>query len=351
MKKIYKYIITIVLLLIGFNFDVKANTAGTFQPNYIDATFTYNGVSYGYSSYVSSTKWGNLTFEGFRANIPAGQERNGFEVTINNAPTGRQSVAFIIGISTTSNLGVEGTPFNYTISYNSIPCQTSNNTPAYYNSENNTSMSFYGVVCPLWDYTTTPYLTILQNAQNATGGVSINGVYINKYVHYDLASEVSTSTIEGELSAISSSISSLDSSIDSASSNITNAQEKTTEAVEDVNDTLKDSSIDSSQASDFFEDFDDNDHGLSGVVTAPLNFIRNLSSATCSPITLNIPFVNTSFNLPCFSSIYSQHFSTLFQTYRIITFGIVAYWVCIKIFGLVKGFRNPDDDRVEVLDL
>lgn len=130
-----------------------------------------------------------------------------------------------------------------------------------------------------------------------------------------------------------------------------NAINDNTQAVNDLNNTISDSNVSGNGADDFFNNFQDNDHGLSSVVTAPLNFIRSLASSSCSSISLTIPYVDTQFNLPCMSTIYRQNFGSLFTLYQTITFGIVAYYVCIKIYGIVKGFKNPDNDRIEVLEL
>lgn len=137
----------------------------------------------------------------------------------------------------------------------------------------------------------------------------------------------------------------------SAIEDTTSAVEDNTQAINDVNDSINDSTIDSSSASGFFNNFQDNNHGLSSIITAPLNFIRNLANSTCSPISLTIPFVNQSFNFPCMSTIYRQNFNSLFTLYQTIIFGIVAYYVCVRIYTLVKGFKNPDDDRIEVVEL
>lgn len=130
-----------------------------------------------------------------------------------------------------------------------------------------------------------------------------------------------------------------------------NAINNNTQAVDDLNDTISDSDVSGNGADDFFNNFQNNDHGLSSIITAPLSFIQNLASSSCSSIALTIPFVNKSFNLPCMSTIYSTNFGSLFSIYRTITFGIVAYYVCVRIFSLVKGFKDPQDDRIEVVDL
>lgn len=112
-----------------------------------------------------------------------------------------------------------------------------------------------------------------------------------------------------------------------------------------------DTSNSQEQANSFFEGFESDDYGLSDIITMPLDLIKGLTSNTCVALNLTLPFVNKSFELPCMSEIYSSYFGDLFSLYQLVTFGFVAYWVVVKIFALVKGFKDPDDDKVEVLDL
>lgn len=131
---------------------------------------------------------------------------------------------------------------------------------------------------------------------------------------------------------------------------IINSQNNTTNAVNDVNDTLNDDNVSSSTGSSFFNDFQSDSHGLSGIVTAPLRLIQSLSSSTCSSLVLPLPFVSENATLPCMSIIYNQ-FPTFYSLWQLITTGLIAYWVLIKIFGHVKGMQNPTDDRIEVFNL
>lgn len=124
--------------------------------------------------------------------------------------------------------------------------------------------------------------------------------------------------------------------------------------IEDTNKTLKDSDTSeaSGEAESFFSGFTTDTHGLTSIITAPLTLIGNITSSTCSPLALEVPFLDgQTLNLPCMSSIYRKHFGSFLDIYQIFTFGIVAYWVCVKIFNLVKDFKNPDHDEVEVMDL
>lgn len=120
-----------------------------------------------------------------------------------------------------------------------------------------------------------------------------------------------------------------------------------------ITDTLTDDNVDgaNSDANNFFSGFTTETYGLTGVITAPLNVIQSITSKTCSPLVLPLPFVNQNLTLPCMGEIYSQYFGDFLTIYQTITFGIVAYWVVVRIFNLVKDFKNPDHDEIEVLDL
>ena len=128
-----------------------------------------------------------------------------------------------------------------------------------------------------------------------------------------------------------------------------NAMNKNTTAVNDQTNTIKDSNVDIDGS--FFSGFDNNTHGLTGIVTAPLQLIGSITSSKCTPLGLPIPFVNQTVELPCMSTIYTKYFGEFFSLYQTITFGMISYWVCVNIMFMVKGFKDPDSDRIEVLDL
>lgn len=132
-----------------------------------------------------------------------------------------------------------------------------------------------------------------------------------------------------------------------------NRIDSTNDKLNDLNDNLTDSDTTGAtdSASDFFSGFTSNTFGLTSIITSPLNLIKSLTSKSCTPLNLTIPFVNKPLQLPCMSSIYSEHFSSFLTIYQTITFGITSYWICIRIFALVKDFKNPDRDEIEVMDL
>lgn len=120
-----------------------------------------------------------------------------------------------------------------------------------------------------------------------------------------------------------------------------------------VTDTITDDNVDgaNSEASNFFSGFTTNTYGLTSIITAPLTLIQSLTSTTCSDLVLPLPFVNQNLTLPCMYTIYSQNFGSFLTLYQTITYGIVAYWVIVRIFNLVKDFKNPDHDEIEVMEL
>lgn len=130
-------------------------------------------------------------------------------------------------------------------------------------------------------------------------------------------------------------------------------QKKQLEEQKKTNETLKDDNIDKAQdsAAGFFNDFTTDTHGLTAVITAPLSLIESITSSACSPLVIPLPYVHKDLTLPCMSNIYSNYFGSFLSIYQSITFGIVAYWVLVRIFNLVKDFKNPDHDEIEVLDL
>ncbi len=130
-------------------------------------------------------------------------------------------------------------------------------------------------------------------------------------------------------------------------------QKKTNEKLDKIDDTINstDTTGASSSANSFFDNFQDNDYGLSDIITMPLTLIKTLTNSTCVSLKLTVPFVNKTLELPCMSSIYQKYFGSFFTLYQTVTFGFVAYWVAVKIYALVKGFKDPDDDKIEVVDL
>ena len=107
-----------------------------------------------------------------------------------------------------------------------------------------------------------------------------------------------------------------------------------------------------SEYSNFFSNFTTQDNGgISSIITAPLTAISSLSSARCNLLELPLPYINSSITLPCMTPIYREYFGAAFSIYQTIIFGAVAYRIVLSLFMMIKGFKNPDDDKIEVVDL
>jgi hypothetical protein len=143
------------------------------------------------------------------------------------------------------------------------------------------------------------------------------------------------------------------STITTADDEIINQQKITNEKLDSVNDNItnSDSSGAAGDAGSFFSGFQTNTHGLTGIITAPLNLIQSITNQSCSPVSIPLPFVNKNLELPCMSTIYQQTFGGFLTLYQTITTGVISYWVVVRIFALVKDFKNPEHDEIEVMEL
>ena len=90
---------------------------------------------------------------------------------------------------------------------------------------------------------------------------------------------------------------------------------------------------------------------LTNIIMLPLTLFMDLSTSTCTPIRLTVPFVNTTFDLPCMSGIYNTYFNTFLTIFSTVICTITCYWISIKSFRLIKELLDCDNDRIEVLDL
>ena len=49
--------------------------------------------------------------------------------------------------------------------------------------------------------------------------------------------------------------------------------------------------------------------------------------------------------------LYSSTFGQLFTLYQTITTGLVAYFIGLAYFNKIKQLKDPDNDKIEVVDL
>lgn len=126
-------------------------------------------------------------------------------------------------------------------------------------------------------------------------------------------------------------------------------QQVCTSKIDDVTNSITNDDVDDNTG--FFTNFQNNDHGLSSIITLPLSTIQSLANTSCVALNLPIPFTNDSIDLPCMSQIYDSYAHDIFVLWQVVSFGLISYYICLDIFKLVKGFKDPNEDKVEVLDL
>lgn len=135
--------------------------------------------------------------------------------------------------------------------------------------------------------------------------------------------------------------------------NTTNAINKTNDTINKTNDTIKDDNVDSSsnQGSSFFNDFNSGDEGsLTDIVSLPLEYVQHLND-TCKPFTIPTGKLGN-ISIPCLSSIWSStSFAGIINTASLIINGIICYKLLSSLFLFFKQLKDPDDDKVEVMNL
>lgn len=101
-----------------------------------------------------------------------------------------------------------------------------------------------------------------------------------------------------------------------------------------------------------FTDFEESiDSNVTSIISAPLAVIGNLTTATCSPLNLPLPFVNKNLQLPCFRPLLVNQFPEFFVLFDLVTTGVISYYVVLGIFKILKNTKDPDNDKIEVMDI
>lgn len=130
--------------------------------------------------------------------------------------------------------------------------------------------------------------------------------------------------------------------------NLNKNQTQTNEKLDNLKDTLKSDNVD--DKSSFFTDFSSADHGLSGVITAPLRAISKIT-ATCQPVTFSV--LDEPIELPCGDTLFwnKESVKSFKIVWNLLVGGPLIYFLIKKLFKVIESLKNPDDDRIEVLDL
>lgn len=187
------------------------------------------------------------------------------------------------------------------------------------------------------------------NYDSAYGFSLFNIVYDNDEL---LAQQQANSYINDLKNSITSTNSKLDILIELQRQE-NNTQQQIQNNTKETNDLIKSDNTDdaNSKGSNFFNNFQGNSHGLSGILTAPLRLLNSLTTQGCSPLEFDLPFVNKHVSLPCMRGIYEQHFGIFFSLWQMITTGLISYNVILNLYSKVRQMQNPNNDRIEVLNL
>lgn len=207
-----------------------------------------------------------------------------------------------------------------------------------------------------------PYFIITDSItfKSSVGYASMHTIYGVYMTDENFATQIQSATNQAQLNILTSTLHSDNQAIISAVgglvgniSNVESSVDDVKDSIDNVNTTINNDNVSEAEnkATSFFNSFSTNTHGLTSIITAPLNAISSITSATCSPLVLPLPFVDEDLTLPCMRPIYEQFFGDFMTLYDIVILGVVSYWIVVRIFSLVKDFKNPEHDEVEVMEL
>ena len=172
------------------------------------------------------------------------------------------------------------------------------------------------------------------NFNSGTSSADVNGIAFFGYYLTSLGADVTD--VQNGVNNVINQNNAIKDSIDSTNDTLNNS------TVTESNDYLKDNIINN-------EAFNQN-HGLTAIVQAPINFLKSLNSKTCSNITIPIPHLGNA-SIPCMSTIYSNKFESLYIILKNIINGLICYRLALSVVFIIKGAKDPNEDKIEVMDL
>lgn len=145
------------------------------------------------------------------------------------------------------------------------------------------------------------------------------------------------------------------SAINGSLNNINDSINSSNQKIDEVNGSLNNSDV--SGANNDLNNFTENElfkdsTGILAIIQAPINMLNSITSATCSPLTLPIPYMNFDIKIPCLSTVLSKHFSSeLLTLLKLAINGFIIYKVLCSLVMDIHSYKDPDSDKLEVLDL
>ena len=330
-----------ILAMIICPFTVKADTINLGTPNYY--AFSGHNVEL---SIGGITTIGDYYFSGsFSSGASASTYLTTFIFHYDNLNLCVDKICTIKGTFVTEKTqyqALRGAMVHFTSS-NGVTTQCS--ISAFRNDDNNVDFVCSGINASNGGDFVIDHLMFLADPPNRVG----------LYKKVDITCETSNNEIIGSIGTATNEImNNIGNSKNEINANIEGVkenQQQTNEKLDGINDSLKDDSIDSEGASSFFDSFSDTDHGgLSGVITAPLRFVNKIT-ATCEPI--NFKMWNKDISLPCGDTLFwgKSEVKPLRDVWNILFGGGFLYMLMLKLYRTVQNLKNPDDDRIEMMDL
>lgn len=181
------------------------------------------------------------------------------------------------------------------------------------------------------------WLTIVKKNNYGTQYVA-PGQYIT------FVSKEETPNLQGIIDAINNQVSSI-------TNTIQQQNQQTHQDLQNINNSINNDNVTTSDADDFKNNqaFTDST-GLESVINLPLNMVNSLSNQ-CEPIQIHIPYLETDATIPCMSTIYRSKFNSLYTLVKLVVNGFLVYRILLKVYELVHEAKQPDEDKLEVIDL
>lgn len=184
-------------------------------------------------------------------------------------------------------------------------------------------------------------------------GANIPNIFMRAYGftirEMGIYNETITNTIKNSGFATAQSVQEVNNAVNQVKQELNNVNDSVNNGFNNLNNNLNNS--DTSGANDtangFFDNFSDNDHGLSSIITAPLRAINAMLSNQC--VAPGATYKGQSFSLPCGSMLWSRPGGEDFRNFINIFYGgFLAYFVIRSLFLDIEKLKNPDNDKVEV---
>ena len=330
-----------IVALIITPFKVKADTINLGTPNYY--AFSGHNVEL---SIGGITTIGDYYFSGsFSSGASASTYLTTFIFHYDNLNLCVDKICTIKGTFVTEKTqyqALRGAMVHFTSS-NGVTTQCS--ISAFRNDDNNVDFVCSGINASNGGDFVIDHLMFLADPPNRVG----------LYKKVDITCETSNNEIIGSIGTATNEImNNIGNSKNEINANIEGVkenQQQTNEKLDGINDSLKDDSVDTDSAGSFFDSFTDTDHGgLSGVITAPLKFIKKLTG-TCSPLKIDV--LGADVELPCGDTLFwnKPEVSSFRIVWNILIGGAMLYLLTSKLFKVIEGLKNPDDSRIEVMKL